>query len=111
MWLFALFPLMKIKSKRMFSTPTYTINKVKKESFSQIAEVYNSNPEFLRHHIGLEQIDVDWVSNEWDEMEKVGFACCKIVENQMGNVAGLIDFKLSEQTYLSAHGSWKHQAP
>ena len=85
----------------MFCTPNYLIIEVNESDIIHIAKIYNSNQNFLRKHIGVERISEDWVLNEIHEMRENGFLCCMIIDKNSALPVGFLEFKISEETYLS----------
>lgn len=79
----------------------YLIRKIHINDFKQVAEVYNSNQQFLLNHLGVEFIDEDFISEEVSTMSKVGFNSCVIVNSETRAVQGVLDYKSDTETYLS----------
>jgi GNAT superfamily N-acetyltransferase len=85
----------------MLTTPTHKITPISAADLPAITAIYNSNREFLRAHLGAERLSEDWVWNEYEVTRELGFCCCKIVCSASGLTIGFLEFKLSEETYLS----------
>ena len=60
--------------------------------------IYNSNREFLMHHLGIEQVSEKFIANEIREMEEHGFCSNLIVE--AGSGIGVIDYMLQDDGYV-----------
>ncbi|KMT21631.1 GNAT family N-acetyltransferase [Clostridium cylindrosporum] len=67
----------------------------------EITKVYNSNKNFLVNHMDKEVITYDWLLEDVKGMKNAGFSPCKIVDKCTGKIFGLIEFKISNETYLS----------
>ena len=85
----------------LFESENVYVDKVQPTDVQDIVSLYNSNKEFMRHHMGTEHVSPDWVRNEWESIKESGFLSCKAVEKKSGNIIGIIDFKVEEETYLS----------
>lgn len=81
--------------------PKYIIRIVQKNDYKSIAEIYNSNPHFLFHHLGVDFIDEAFVSEEVSTMQKAGFHSCVIVDQESSMVQGVLDYKPNQEVYLS----------
>ncbi|MEG0641444.1 MAG: GNAT family N-acetyltransferase [Clostridium sp.] len=78
----------------------------------QITDIYNSNKNFLTNHMDKEKITYDWLLEDVKEMKYAGFLPCKIVDKSTGNILGLMEFKVSKETYLSLlmlHENYAHK--
>lgn len=84
-----------------FETEKFKVELAQIEDAYEIAEVYNSNKKFLMNHIGKDKIDSNWVIKELEDMKKINFYSCKIIEKESNEVAGVLDFKIEKETYLS----------
>lgn len=84
-----------------FETEKFKVELADVEDAYEIAEVYNSNKKFLMNHIGKDKIDGNWVIKELEDMKKIEFNSCKIIEKESNKVAGALDFKVEKETYLS----------
>lgn len=84
-----------------FETEKFKVELAHVEDAYEIAEVYNSNKKFLINHIGKDKIDGNWVIEELEDMRKIDFNSCKIIEKESNEVAGVLDFKIEKETYLS----------
>ncbi|MDS0526754.1 GNAT family N-acetyltransferase [Clostridium sp. SHJSY1] len=96
----------------LFKTKEFYIDKAKEEDFHDIIDIYNSNKNFLLIHMDKENITKSWLTNEFKQMENVGFYSCKIVDIDSNKIIGLMDFKIEEETYLSLmmiHGNLKNK--
>ena len=63
-----------------------------------VANIYNSNKEFLIHHLGKEQVSEKFIVHEIQEMEDHGFCSNLIIEN--GSGIGVIDYMLQDDGYV-----------
>ena len=68
---------------------------------AEIVRIYNSNPVFLKNHLGATEVSVEFVLAEFQEMGKVGFSSTKIIDNSTGETIGICDFKFEDTVYLS----------
>ena len=66
-----------------------------------IVRLYNSNPDFLAHHLGRRAVDGAFVCGEWRQMAELGFSTTVIADVQTGAVVGFIDHRDAEPVYLS----------
>ena len=62
--------------------------------------IYNSNPVFLRNHLGVETITSDFIRNEIEQMIEIGFESLLIIDDKNEKI-GFCDIKIGEETYLS----------
>ncbi len=85
----------------IFEIKTFGVDSIENKDIDKIIEVYNSNKKFLMSHMDKEKVTSKWVIEELKSMREVNFYCCKIVEISSGEIVGLIDFKMEEETYLS----------
>lgn len=72
---------------------------VQTPDYENIAGIYNSNPAFLRSHLGVDEVDVTFIAEECREMQEAGFASCVIEE--AGQVIGVLDYRPGAEVYLS----------
>ena len=79
----------------------FYIRELNKNDYKRVAEIYNSNREFLRNHLGVESVDEAFVSDEAVTMKKVGFRSCVIVNEETQTVQGVLDYKPDDEVYLS----------
>lgn len=84
-----------------FETEKFKVELANVEDTYEIAEVYNSNKKFLMNHMGKDKIDGNWVIEELEDMKKINFNSCKIIEKESNKIAGILDFKVEKETYLS----------
>ena len=85
----------------LFETEHVYIVEVQPTDVQDIVAVYNSNKDFIQHHMGTDHVTPVWVQNEWEAMKESGFLSCKAVEKESGNLIGILDCKVGEETYLS----------
>lgn len=79
----------------------YAIRAVQESDYNSIVEIYNSNKQFLRHHLGMDFIDEAFISKEMITMNKVGFCSCVIVNQDNSMIQGVLDYKPEQEIYLS----------
>ncbi len=85
----------------IFESKDFYVDLVTDMDLNQVAEVYNSNRYFLLAHMDKEKIANQWMVDEIESMQEVGFSSCKIVENNSQKTIGVMDFKVGDETYLS----------
>lgn len=85
----------------LFESEHVYIDKIQPTDVQDIVSLYNSNKDFIQHHMGTDHVTPDWVMNEWESMKQLGFLSCKAVEKKSGNLIGILDCKVKEETYLS----------
>lgn len=66
-----------------------------------IAAIYNSNPDFLAHHLGRSRVDEAFLRAEREEMARAGFASFLITEGTGGPVVAAAGVRGGETAYLS----------
>lgn len=66
-----------------------------------LAAIYNSNPEFLRHHLGREQVDETFLMSELEEMADAGFVTLLITQGRNGPTVAAADVRSGKEAYLS----------
>lgn len=66
-----------------------------------IAELYNSNTDFLQVHMHTDHVTSQWVTDELESMKRLGFSSVKALEKGTNKVAGIIEFELDAESYLS----------
>lgn len=66
-----------------------------------LAAIYNSNPDFLAHHLGRERMDEAFLLRELEEMAGAGFASFLITEGEGGPAVAAADLRGGEEAYLS----------
>ena len=62
----------------------FEIRRALPQDVQRITEIYNSNTEFLLHHLGRERVDRHFIAREMEEMRRVGFLSCVLVERESG---------------------------
>lgn len=62
----------------------FEIRRALPQDVQRITEIYNSNTEFLLHHLGRERVDRNFIAREMEEMRRVGFLSCVLVERESG---------------------------
>ena len=79
----------------------FYIRELNPNDYKRVAEIYNSNREFLLNHLGVESVDEAFVSDEAVTMKKVGFQSCVVVDEETQAVQGVLDYKPDDEVYLS----------
>lgn len=79
----------------------YGIRRISIEDFGAVAEIYNSNKDFLIHHLGISKVDQAFVEKEVQTMTDLGFLSCVIFDVRTFEICGLIDYKIGSEVYLS----------
>lgn len=79
-------------------TENIKIRKIEKSELELALNIYNSNKEFLIHHLGKECVDEEFLINEIDEMLAHGFTS-NIVSIEDEPV-GIIDYLLNDEGYV-----------
>lgn len=79
----------------------FSIRRALPQDAERIAEIYSSNVEFLRRHLGRTAVDRDFVVREMAEMERVGFLSCVIEDSARGACIGVLDYRPGACAYLS----------
>lgn len=79
----------------------FYIRELNPNDYKRVAEIYNSNREFLLNHLGVESVDEAFVSDEAVTMKMVGFHSCVIVNKETQTVQGVLDYKPDDEVYLS----------
>ena len=95
----------------VFESRDFYVDLVERNDLNKVVEVYNSNQDFLMNHIGKTEVTTKWISEEMSSMDEAGFYTHKITEKCSGNIIGVIDFKINEETYLSLlmlHNDYKN---
>lgn len=80
---------------------TYLIRDICDDDYRQVAEIYNSNRQFLRNHLGVECVNEGFVAEEARTMREAGFRPCVIVNRENQAVQGVLDYKSGSEVYLS----------
>lgn len=85
----------------IFESKDFYVDLVNNDDLNKIIEIYNSNKHFLVAHMDKEKITNQCIIKEIESMKVVRFYSCKIVEKNFGEIIGVMDFKLCEESYLS----------
>ena len=96
----------------LFESENVYVEEVQPIDVQDIVNLYNSNKDFIQHHMGTDRVTPEWVQNEWEAMKQSGFLSCKAVEKKSGKIVGIIDFNVGEESYLSLliiHGDAQNQ--
>ncbi|MBO4457053.1 MAG: GNAT family N-acetyltransferase [Butyrivibrio sp.] len=77
-----------------------SFRRVKKDAtdIEVVVNIYNSNREFLIHHLGKEKVSEGFISCEMQEMEEHGFCSDLIIEDGRG--IGIVDYMLQDDGYV-----------
>ena len=76
----------------------YTIRGAEPGDCGAIAAVYNSDPDFLRAHLGTELVTEPFILAEQAQMRALGFRSCVI---ESGEIQGVLDYRPGGEVYLS----------
>lgn len=79
----------------------YIFREIQVEDISQLLDIYNSNTEFLIHHLGRERVDRHWLLKELEDMRISHFRSLGVVDEEQNKLIGHFDFKVAEEAYLS----------
>lgn len=79
----------------------YIFREIQTEDISQLLDIYNSNTEFLIHHLGRERVDGHWLLGELEDMKVSNFRSLGVVDEEQNKLIGHFDFKVAEEAYLS----------
>lgn len=79
----------------------WEIRAIQERDYKTVVDIYNSNPAFLSHHLGTDSVDEIFIANEMKSMEEVNFSSCAIMEKASAELVGILDFKYSDECYLS----------
>lgn len=96
----------------LFEGEDFFVDVTSVDDLIEITNVYNSNKNFLKYHMDKKCVTYDWLLEDFKEMNDAGFLSCKIVGKNHNDILGLIDFKISNDTYLSLlmlHNKYKHK--
>ena len=88
----------------LFKSQNFIVSEISEKNEMDIKKavrIYNSNIAFLKSHLNVESVTEDWIAEEFKSMQEAGFLSCKIIDLHSDEVVGLMDFKISEETYLS----------
>lgn len=79
----------------------YMIRDVQEKDIKAIVDIYNSNYQFLFHHLGVKSVDETFMIQEISTMRKLGFRPSVIVNQENVTIQGILDYKLEQEVYLS----------
>lgn len=85
----------------LFETDNTYVSLAATDDIDNIVEIYNSNPGFLRTHLGREKVNAKWVEDEMNTMKEIGFMSSKVVLKNGNQAIGVLDFLVNEESYLS----------
>ena len=77
----------------------YMIRDVQEKDIKVIVDIYNSNYQFLFHHLGVKSVDETFMIQELSTMRKLGFRPSVIVNQQNSKIQGILDYKLEQEVY------------
>lgn len=66
-----------------------------------VLDIYNSNPDFLLHHLDLERVDAAFLRQEQKEMRKRAFLPVSSLGRRTGLPVGVLDYRPGDCAYLS----------
>jgi len=92
----------------MFFTKNYQLITIDETDLIEIRTIFNSNRSLLLKHTGADAVSQEWCLLEYRDMLERGFSRYKILAAEKSPAIGFMDFKISEETYLSLlilHGS------
>lgn len=78
----------------------YIIDTISQNDIPTILDIYNSNKTFLENHMGIPKVSKDFIINEIEEIENIGFSSL-VIKNNEGHIVGICDFKIGDEVYLS----------
>ncbi len=79
----------------------FVIRTAQETDHKNIVDIYNSNHQFLLHHLGVGAIDEAFISQGISAMRKAGFRSCVIAEQENSTARGVLDYQPGQEVYLS----------
>ena len=79
----------------------YTIRKASADDLEDMLRIYNSNPDFLKHHLARDWVDSAFMAEEMESMKEAGFCSCILSDVITGRTIGVLDYKEGPVVYLS----------
>lgn len=79
----------------------FTIRKASADDMEDILQIYNSNPDFLKHHLARNRVDSAFMAEEMASMKEAGFCSCILSDVITGRTIGVLDYKEGPVVYLS----------
>lgn len=79
----------------------FTIRKATADDLKDILQIYNSNPDFLKHHLAKNRVDASFLTEEMSSMKEAGFCSCILSDSAAERAIGVLDYKESPVVYLS----------
>ncbi|MEG1687042.1 MAG: GNAT family N-acetyltransferase [Angelakisella sp.] len=79
----------------------FSLEQAADEDVDTITALFNSNPEFLHGHLGLDAINYAWIIAQQTQMREQHFVTAKLVERASGKVVGYCEYRHGETAYLS----------
>ena len=70
----------------------YKVRRAEPGDCGAIAAVYNSDPDFLRAHLGTELVTEPFILAEQAQMRALGFCSCVIEDGESGEIQGVLDY-------------------
>ncbi len=74
------------------------IREIEETDIDAAVSIYNSNRDFLIHHLGKASIDRDFIMDEVQEMLDHGFKSNLVIDNDMP--IGIVDYMLQDNGYV-----------
>jgi len=78
----------------------FTLRSASERDLESLIKIYNSHESFLRTHLGVDAVDLEWLKSEFNQMTNSGFQTLVAV-NTKDVIIGLIDYKQGSEIYLS----------
>lgn len=78
---------------------SFIIRKAAENDVDRIVEIYNSNTEFLKTHLGKNEVNASFIKQELVEMNRLDFASCVIEMKE--KIVGIMDYQDRDCVYLS----------
>lgn len=79
----------------------YLIRPIQPEDYATSVKIYNSNPQFLLAHLGVDFVERAFIVEEAVHMTRAGFHSCVIVNTEKQAICGVLDYGDGEEVYLS----------
>lgn len=78
----------------------YIIDIIEQKDIDKVIDIYNSNKTFIENHLGVSRVSREFIVNEIQEMDNVGFTSAVMKDNK-GNIVAICDYKIEDEVYLS----------
>ena len=79
----------------------FTIRKASADDLEDMLRIYNSNPDFLRHHLAESEVDSAFLAEEIASIQEAGFCSCILSDAATEKNIGVLDYKEGPVVYLS----------